>query len=267
MKNHQQYRKNRPAAPEKTPANVHLVVGLRPVLEALNAGRAIERVLLRQGMEGDLVRELQALLAERKIPVQYVPVEKLNSLTTTSHQGVAAYLPLIEYADLETVVSGVLARGECPLVLLLDGVTDVRNFGGIARSAECAGVHLIVVPAKGAAPVNTDAIKTSAGALSRIPVCRTPSLRTAIYFLKDSGLHIVAATEKAPGTIYEHDFASPTALVMGAEDAGISDAVLKLADASVRIPLGGNIASLNVSAATAVVLFEAIRQRRATQTP
>jgi 23S rRNA (guanosine2251-2'-O)-methyltransferase len=242
-------------------ANVNIVAGLHPVLEAVKAGRAIERVLFRQGLEGELFRELQSLLAEKKIPVQFVPAAKLHSLTSVAHQGVVAYLPLIEYADMETVLSGMQLHDAPPLVLLLDGVTDVRNFGGIARSAECAGVQLIIVPSKGAAPVNTEAIKTSAGALARIPVCRTSNLREAIYYLKDCGLQVIAATEKATQLLYTADFRRPVAIVVGAEDTGISASVLKLVDATVRIPLQGGIASLNVSAATAVVLFEAVRQR------
>ena len=242
-------------------ATVNIVAGLRPVLEAVKAGRAVERVLFRQGLDGELFRELQTLLAEKKIPVQFVPAAKLNSLTAVAHQGVAAYLPLIEYADMESVLSGVLLQGRLPLMLLLDGITDVRNFGGIARSAECAGVQLVIVPSKGVAPINTEAIKTSAGALARIPVCRTPNLREAIYYLKDCGLQIIAATEKVSQALYTVDFRRPTAIVAGAEDTGISASVLKLADATVRIPLQGDIASLNVSAATAVLLFEAVRQR------
>ncbi|MDR0728630.1 MAG: 23S rRNA (guanosine(2251)-2'-O)-methyltransferase RlmB [Prevotellaceae bacterium] len=240
----------------------YIIVGLRPVLEAVAAGRAIERVLCRQGMDGELFRTLQTALAGKGISVQFVPVEKLNRLTSLVHQGVVAYVPLIEYADMDTVVSGVIQRGEQPLVLLLDGVTDVRNFGGIARSAVCAGVHLIVLPAKGAAPVNTEAIKTSAGALLYIPVARTPNIRTAIYLLKAHGLHIVAATEKAAQPLYVADFTRPTAIIFGAEDTGISPAALKLADATIRIPLQGPIAALNVATATAVTLFEAVRQRQ-----
>ncbi|MDR3350514.1 MAG: 23S rRNA (guanosine(2251)-2'-O)-methyltransferase RlmB [Prevotellaceae bacterium] len=244
-------------------SNVNIIAGLRPVLEAVKAGRAVERVLFRQGLDGELFRELQSLLAEKKIPVQFVPAAKLHSLTSVAHQGVAAYLPLIEYADMESVLSEVLQQGRLPLALLLDGITDVRNFGGIARSAECAGVQLMIVPSKGAAPINTEAIKTSAGALARMPVCRTANLREAIYYLKDCGLQIVAATEKAAQTVYTANFRQPTALIVGAEDTGISASALKLADAAVRIPLQGGIASLNVSAATAVVLFEAVRQREA----
>jgi 23S rRNA (guanosine2251-2'-O)-methyltransferase len=188
-------------------------------------------------------------------------VEKLHSLTSNHHQGVVAFISLIPYVDLEEVVVRVMERGEAPLVLLLDGVTDVRNFGAIARSAECAGAHALVLPAKGAAPINADALKTSSGALSRIPVCRTPNLQSDNYYHIDIGLQLVAATEKSDTLIYRCDFRLPTALVMGAEDAGISKPVLKLCDRQVRIPLQGAIGSLNVSAAAAVALFEAVRQR------
>ncbi|MDR2358692.1 MAG: 23S rRNA (guanosine(2251)-2'-O)-methyltransferase RlmB [Prevotellaceae bacterium] len=243
-------------------ANENIMAGLRPVLEAVKAGRVLERVLFRNGLEGGLFRELQSLLAEKKIPVQFVPAAKLNSLTSVAHQGVVAFAPLIEYVDMETALSGMQLHDAPPLVLLLDGVTDVRNFGGIARSAACAGVQLIIIPSKGAAPINAEAIKTSAGALARIPVCRTSNLREAIYYLKDCGLQVIAATEKAAQVLYSADFRKPSAIVVGAEDTGVSASVLKLVDAAVRIPLQGDIASLNVSAATAVVLFEAVRQRR-----
>jgi 23S rRNA (guanosine2251-2'-O)-methyltransferase len=244
---------------KKTPDN--LVVGLRPVIEAVQAGCEVEKVLVKTGLNSDLARMLLELLQERRIPFQYVPVEKLHGLTANHHQGVVAFISLIPYADLEEVMARVMERGEVPLVVLLDGVTDVRNFGAIARSAECAGAHALVLPAKGAAPVNADALKTSSGALSRIPVCRTPNLASAIYYLKDSGLQLVAATEKADAVLYDCDFRLPTALVMGAEDTGISRPVLKLADRQVHIPLQGAIGSLNVSAAAAVALFEVVRQR------
>ncbi len=256
------FKKKYPSFPKKEKAPDNLLFGMRPVMEAIQAGREVERVLLKNGLDGVLFRELYALLEEKNIPVQYVPAEKLNSLTQSNHQGVVAYVSLIAYADLENVVATTFEKGETPLILLLDGVTDVRNFGAIARSAECAGVHALVVPAKGAAPVNADALKTSAGALNRIPVCRVPNLRTALYYLKDSGLKIVSATEKSKKSVYDFDFKCPTAIVMGAEDTGISEAVLKLSDERVCIPLQGEIASLNVSAAAAVVLFEAVRQRQ-----
>ncbi len=244
----------------KTPDN--LVIGLRPIMEAIQAGREVERVLIKTGLEGDLFRALLELLQEKNIAYQFVPIEKLNSLTPATHQGVAAFISMIPYVSLEEIVPGIIEKGETPLVLLLDGVTDVRNFGAIARSAECAGVHALVVPAKGAAPINADALKTSAGALNRIPVCRVPNLRTAVYYLKDSGLQLVAATEKAASSLYHCDLKKPTALIMGSEDTGISEGLLKLCDEQVKIPLNGEIQSLNVSAATAVILFEAVRQRQ-----
>ena len=244
---------------KKAPEN--LIAGLRPVMEAVQAGREVEKVLMKTGLDGDLARTLIALLHERHIPIQHVPVEKLHSLTPNHHQGVVAFTALIPYVALEEVIARVTERGAAPLVALLDGVTDVRNFGAIARSAECAGAHALVLPAKGAAPINADALKTSSGALSRIPVCRTPNLPSAIYYLKDSGLQLVAVTEKAGALLYDCDFRLPTALVMGAEDAGISKTVLKLCDRQARIPLQGAIGSLNVSAAAAVALFEAVRQR------
>ena len=245
---------------EKTPENS--LFGIRPVMEAIQAGREIERILFKTGLQGNLFRELHALAEEKNIPVQFVPAEKLNRLTQANHQGVVAYVSLIAYADLETVIASTFEDGKTPLILLLDGVTDVRNFGAIARSAECAGVHALVIPAKGAAPVNADALKTSAGALNRIPVCRVPNLRTAAYYLKDSGITIIAATEKSTKRIYEYDFTHPAAIIMGAEDSGISDAALKLSAEQLSIPLQGGIASLNVSAAAAVVLFEVVRQRQ-----
>ncbi|MDR1343251.1 MAG: 23S rRNA (guanosine(2251)-2'-O)-methyltransferase RlmB [Prevotellaceae bacterium] len=247
--------KQRKVSPE------NLLFGIRPVMEALQNGREIDKVMLRRGMEGELAQQLVALLEERHVPVQRVPAEKLNALTQKNHQGVVAFASLIAYADFEEVVISVVERGEAPLVLLLDGVTDVRNFGAIARSAECAGVHAIAVPAKGAAQINGDALKTSAGALNIMPVCRVPSLRSAIAYLRNSGVQVVAATEKADKSLYALNLARPTAIVMGSEEAGISSDILRTADELVRIPLRGSIASLNVSAAAAVALFEAVRQR------
>ncbi len=246
----------------RKPAPENMLFGIRPVMEAIQSGREIDKVMLKKGLDGDLVQELLTLINENQVPVQYVPLEKLNSLTQKNHQGVVALASLIEYANLEETVISVVERGETPLVLLLDNVTDVRNFGAIARSAECAGVHAIVVPAKGAAQINGDALKTSAGALNIVPVCRVPSLRSAIYFLRDSGIQIVAATEKAENDLYAVELDKPTAIVMGSEETGISPEVMRAADALVKIPLCGTIASLNVSAAAAVMLFEVVRQRQ-----
>ncbi|MDR0419544.1 MAG: 23S rRNA (guanosine(2251)-2'-O)-methyltransferase RlmB [Prevotellaceae bacterium] len=247
--------KPRPVTPE------NLLFGTRPVMEAIQAGKELDRVLVKKGLDGELSKELLTLLKESNVSYQQVPVEKLNKLTPKNHQGVVAFTSLIEYANLEEVVIGVIEEGKVPLLLLLDGITDVRNFGAIARSAECAGAHAIVVPIKGAAQINGDAMKTSAGALNIIPVCRVSGLRAAIYFLRDSGIQIVSATEKASDDLYQVDFSLPTAIVMGSEEIGISNDVVKLSDRLVKIPLCGDIASLNVSAAAAVTLFEAVRQR------
>ena len=249
------YYKQRKASPD------NLLFGIRPVMEALQSGREIDRVLLKKGLEGELAQQLGALIEERGVPVQRVPLEKLNALTPKNHQGVAAFAALIEYASLEEVVIGAAERGETPLVLLLDGVTDVRNFGAIARSAECAGVHAIVLPTKGAAQINGDALKASAGALSITPVCRAHSLRSAVRYLHNSGVQVVAASEKADKSLYALNLAGPTAIVLGAEDEGVSPDLLRMADEQVRIPLCGSIASLNVGAAAAVILFEAVRQK------
>ena len=240
----------------------NIIFGMRPVIEAVQSGKQIEKVMMRQGLEGELFRELQNLLKQRNIQIQWVPVERLNRATKNmNHQGVVAFIASIEYADLETVLNEVIERGENPLVLLLDGVTDVRNFGAIARSAECAGVHAIVIPAKGGAPLNADAMKTSAGALNRIPVCRVSNLKAAIYVLQAAEITIIGATEKADANYFTADFKRPLAIIMGSEDTGISRTNLELCDERVKIPLKGTIESLNVSAAAAVLLFEVVRQR------
>lgn len=242
----------------------NIIFGMRPVMEALQSGKEIEKIMLRQGLEGELFRELQHLIKQRNIQVQWVPVERLNRATKNmNHQGVVAWTAQIDYADLEAVLNDVMARSEVPLVLLLDGVTDVRNFGAIARSAECAGVHAIVIPAKGGAPLNADAMKTSAGALNRIPVCRVPNLKAALYVLKAADITIVGATEKATDNYFNANFKRPLAIVMGSEDVGISRTNLELCDEQIKIPLKGTIESLNVSAAATVLLFEAVRQRMA----
>lgn len=235
--------------------------GMHPVLEAIADDRKIEKVLFKKGMDGPLFREMLEKLQEKEIPFQFVPIEKLNGITRGKHQGVVAYLPQLDYIELEDMVVRAFKKSETPLLLLLDGVSDVRNFGAIARTAECAGVSGLILPAKGGAAVNADAIKTSAGALLRIPTTKTANLRVALYYLKESGFEIIAATEKADKNIYEVDFKKPTAIIMGAEDKGISESVLALCDEKIKIPMGGVIGSLNVSVAAAIVMFEAVRQR------
>lgn len=226
----------------------------------MEAGRQIEKVYFRKGAEGQLIGELREICRRRGVNMQEVPVEKLNRLTHGNHQGVVAQMAAIDYVELPEILEGV-PGDETPLLVVFDGVTDVRNFGAIARSAECAGAHGLIVPLKNAAPVNADAMKTSAGALSRIPVCRVGSIRNAIKTLQGEGLQIVAATEKSRSVLYDADMTRPTAIVMGSEDTGISKEVLKMCDVQLAIPTVGSIESLNVSAAAAVMLFEVVRQR------
>ena len=240
-----------------------MIFGSHAVIEALLSGKKLEKVLLRKGMEGPGAEKLLGLCQERQVPVQYVPVEKLDRSTSGRHQGVLAYMAALDYLPIESAVDAALEKSKAPIVVLLDGVTDVRNFGAIARTAECAGVSLLVLPAKGGAAPNAEAVKTSAGALLRMPVSRVPNLRTAIYYLKESGFSIVGATEKSPHPIYEGQLTGPVALILGSEEVGISPTALALCDQQLRIPLQGEIASLNVSAAAAVALFEIVRQRNA----
>lgn len=240
---------------------INYLFGMHPVFEAIAAGKNIEKVLLKKGLDGAQFHDLIVLLQEKEIPFQFVPIEKLNRITRGKHQGVIAQMATLDYMPLEQAVENALSRSENPLILLLDGVSDVRNFGAIARTAECAGVSSIILPAKGGASITPDSIKTSAGALLRINVSKVPNLKAAAYYLLESGFSIVAATEKASEYIYDIDFTGPTAIVMGAEDKGISDGMRKLANAEAKIPMSGSIGSLNVSVAASVVLYEAVRQR------
>ncbi len=238
-----------------------LIFGIHAVLEALEAGRDLDRVLVRRGSRSGLMKKLLATLSTRRVPVQMVPVEKLNRMTRKNHQGVVAWASLISYADIETVLPGIYEAGDDPLLLILDSVSDVRNFGAIARSAACAGVHAIVIPESGAAAINADALKTSAGALHRLPVCRHKDLSRVCRFLKHSGIQLVAATEKAEDNLYDAGLDGPLAIVMGSEERGVSHDLLKEADHWLAIPMKGEIASLNVSVACGIMLFEARRQR------
>ena len=238
----------------------NLIFGIRPVVEAIEAGREIEKLYIRKGAEGQLMTELRDLCLRHCVHVQEVPVEKLNRLVRGNHQGVVAQIAAIAYVQLDDILERV-PDDETPLVVVFDGVTDVRNFGAIARSAECAGAHGLIAPLKNSAPVNAEAIRASAGALTTIPVCRVGSIRNTIKTLQAEGFQVVAATEKSRKLLYDADLRRPTALVMGAEETGISKEVLKLCDERLAIPLIGRIESLNVSAAAAVMLFEVVRQR------
>lgn len=229
--------------------------------EAINSGKEINKILIRTGSKGENLNELFQKIRETGIPYQFVPVEKLNRVTRSNHQGIIAFLSLIEYKSLEEIVQRTFEAGRDPFILILDRITDVRNFGAIARTAECAGVDAIVVPEKESVAVTPDAIKTSAGALNRIDVVRRKSLTETLQYLKESGIRLVAVTEKAQDYYYRSEISGPLALIMGAEDSGISRSLLDLSDSQVKIPLSGTVESLNVSVACGILLFEVVRQR------
>ena len=237
------------------------IFGIRAVIEAVEAGRQIDKLLVKKDLHGPLAEELMALVREHRIVTQRVPVERLNRITRKNHQGVIAMVASVNYYTLEQLVPQFYEDGIEPFVVVLDGITDVRNFGAIARTADCCGVGAIVIAERGAASVNADAVKTSAGALMSLPVCRERSIAGAVRFLKDNGYQIVAATEKSDVLYTAGRYDGPVAVVMGAEDVGISPEVLALCDTPVAIPMFGRIGSLNVSVAAGVMMYEIVRQR------
>ncbi|NLI72649.1 MAG: 23S rRNA (guanosine(2251)-2'-O)-methyltransferase RlmB [Bacteroidales bacterium] len=238
-----------------------MIFGTRAVIEAVQAGNEIEKILIRRDMTNELSRQLLAALEGKVVPIQKVPVDKLNLLTSKNHQGVIAFISPIRFQRLENIIPFVYEQGKTPFVVVLDGVTDVRNFGAIARTCECAGVDAIVVPSKGGAAINADAVKTSAGALLNIAVCREENLWEALRFLSNSGLKLVAATEKAKQNYTKISYKEPIALLLGSEDEGIADEHLKLCNSLVKIPILGKTESLNVSVAAGVMIYEIVRQR------
>jgi 23S rRNA (guanosine2251-2'-O)-methyltransferase len=238
------------------------IFGTRAVMEAIHAGKEIDKILVEKEADNELIKELLHLAKTERIPVVRVPEAKLNRITRKNHQGVVAHMSAIEYASLDNVVDECYSKGVAPLILVLDRITDVRNFGAIARTAECAGVHAIVIPEKGSAQINSDAVKTSAGALNHLPVARVKNLYYIVKDLKKMGLNVVAVTEKTDRLMYDTDFTSPTVLILGSEEDGISPELMGLSDESIKIPMAGNIESLNVSVSAGVVIYEAIRQRR-----
>lgn len=244
--------------------SIDMLFGLRPILEALNAGRTLDKIFLLRGTKNSMTQDISDLARQANVPVSYVPLEKLENLTRKNHQGAVAFVSPIDFAPLDTLLAGLFEDGKVPFVLVLDRVTDVRNFGAIARTAECLGVQALVVPSSGAAQINGDAVKTSAGALNILPVCREPDLRQAITFLKNSGLTIVACTEKANADLGHTEPASlsgPIAVIMGSEEDGISPDLLRLCDQRLRIPMSGQIQSLNVGVAAGIMLFEVAKGR------
>jgi len=239
-----------------------MLFGIRATMEAIKSGKEIEKVLIRKGLTGRLYQDLFDLIRDESIEYQFVPAEKINSLNQKNNQGVVTLIVPIAYQDVEDVVPQIMAEGRTPLILILDQITDVRNFGAIARSAECAGVDAIIIPFKNSAKITPDSIKTSAGALYQIPVCRVQNLKALVRNLKKEGIRIVASTEKAESYYTDADLTLATAIIMGSEDTGIDEALLRLADEKVKVPILGQIESLNVSVAASLMVYEAVRQRK-----
>jgi 23S rRNA (guanosine2251-2'-O)-methyltransferase len=237
------------------------IFGIRAVIEAIHAGKEIDKIFVHKEAQGDLMRELMKTLKANNLPFTYVPVEKLNRLTHLNHQGVVATIAPIQFQSLESMVENVLETGKKPLFLILDQLSDARNFGAIIRTAECTGVDGIIISKTGAAPVNGDTVKTSAGAVFNVPICKVDHIKDAVFYLQGSGIKTVAATEKTDDTLYAVDFTQPVAIIMGSEDRGINPSVLKIVDEKAKLPLYGTIGSLNVSVACGAFLYEAVRQR------
>ena len=240
-----------------------MIYGTRAVLEAIHAGKEIEKIMIQSGLQNDLIKELITTARQKQVPYTFVPQEKLKRLSSKNHQGVICLLSSVSYAQLDNVIDKAYSEGREPLLLILDRVTDVRNFGAIARTAECAGVDGIVIGEKGSAPITSDAMKTSAGALNYMAVSREKDLKQTLKLLRDTGIKIIACTEKATKNIYDIDATGPVAIIMVSEEDGISDELLRSADELVKIPMKGKIGSLNVSVATGVAVYEVIRKRLA----
>ena len=241
--------------------NNDTIFGTRAVMEAIKAGREIEKIFIQAGLNNDLIRELISTAQSRKVPYTFVPQQKLNTLGDKNHQGVVCQLAVVQYASLENIIDKCYSEGREPFFLILDRITDVRNFGAIARTVECAGLDGIIIGDKGNAPISADAMKTSAGALNHLPVCRVKDMHETFRFLKDNGIQVVACTEKADKSLYEIQMNSPLALILGSEEDGISPQMLKDADHLAKIPMRGQIASLNVSVAAGIAIYEAVRQK------
>ena len=232
-------------------------------MEAIESGKQLDKVFIQRQIQGELADELWDTMKKHNVNAQIVPPEKLDRITRKNHQGVVAFLSPVDFHDIYHVVPALFEEGKTPLILMMDSISDVRNFGALVRTAECAGVHAIVIPEKGNAPVNSDSAKTSAGAIFRIPICKVPSMKQTIKFLQSSGILTVGCTEKTSSDIYAVDFQKPMAIVMGSEDTGLSPNVMKQCDALASIPMMGEIGSLNVSVAGGVILYESVRQRKA----
>ncbi|MUU79538.1 23S rRNA (guanosine(2251)-2'-O)-methyltransferase RlmB [Winogradskyella endarachnes] len=237
------------------------IFGIRAIIEAIKSGKTIDKVFLQKGLHGDLFKELESIIRLESINSSYVPVEKLNRLAKGNHQGAVAQISPIEFHDIDDLVSSVLESDQMPLFLLLDQLSDVRNFGAIVRTAECTGVNGIIIQKKGGTPINGDTIKTSAGAIFKIPICKVDHIKDAVFHMQSSGIRVIAATEKAENYLYDISFKEPCAIIMGSEGRGINPSVLKVVDHQAKLPILGDIESLNVSVACGAFLYEAVRQR------
>jgi 23S rRNA (guanosine2251-2'-O)-methyltransferase len=239
----------------------NIIFGVHPIIEAIKAGKEIDKIYIQSDISGPGLTELRKAIKQGKVPFSHVPIQKLNRHTSGNHQGVVAFISPIETQDIEDILPQLFEQGKVPFILMLDRITDVRNFGAIVRTAECAGVDAIIIPKRESAQINEDAIKTSTGAIFRVPICKVDNLTDTVYLLKDSGLKIVGCTEKTNMTLYQSDYTEPVAIIMGSEENGIGNQLQKNCDSLAKIPMAGEIASLNVSVAAAIILFEAVKQR------
>jgi len=244
------------------PPKKSLIIGREAVMQAIDSGTQLDRIYLQNNLHGKPIEEIKSLALQHNIPVNKVPVEKLNGFNISNHQGIAAQIAKIRYQDLQQVISFVVERGQVPLFLLLDGITDIRNIGGIARTAFCCGVHALIIPDKGVGALNEDAILTSAGALEKISVCRVNSLMKAIDELHLNGIRVFASEMTANKDVFDCDFKEPSAIIMGSEEKGIYPALMKICDEKFKIPMAGDFESLNVGVATGMILYEVMRQRK-----
>lgn len=237
------------------------IFGIRAIIEAIQSGTVIDKVFIQKDSQGELMRELLKVMKQYNINFSQVPVEKLNRLGDRNHQGAIATISPIAFHDLDELITSLLDEGKTPLFVVLDGISDARNFGAIIRTAECTGVNGIIIPKQGSAPVNGDTVKTSAGAVFNVPICKVDHIKDAVFQLQASGIKTVAATEKTSNNIYDINFTEPVAIVMGSEDKGVNPSVLKVIDEKAKLPMFGTISSLNVSVACGAFLYEAVRQR------
>ena len=241
--------------------NNDIVFGTRPVLEAINSGKTLEKLFIQKNLKKEILEKIKSKLSNKKINISYVPKEKLNRITKKNHQGIICYISPISYQPIEEIIQRVFEKGKDPFVIILDRITDTRNFGAISRVADASGVDAIIIPEKESAIITSDSIKTSAGAINYIPICKVKSLRSTANFLKESGLKLVSCTEKGDKKFYDADLTSPCCIILGSEKDGISNSLMNVSDERLNIPMKGNVESLNVSSSASVILFEVVRQR------